>query len=148
MLARDLMTSPVTTIREDATVSDAAKLMLEKDVSALPVLNNSNKLVGILTHSDFGLSPKFRPLVENVYSLLGTTTTPEHLEETAHQVGNKRVQDVMRRNIITVQQDASIENLARLMMRSQIHRLPVVDDGKLVGIVTRHDFLKLIAGLT
>ena len=148
MLARDLMTSPVITIREDATVSDAAKLMLEKDVSALPVLNNSNKLVGILTHSDFGLSPKFRPLVENVYSLLGTTTTPEHLEETAHQVGNKRVQDVMRRNIITVQQDASIENLARLMMRSQIHRLPVVDDGKLVGIVTRHDFLKLIAGLT
>ena len=147
MLARDLMTSPVITIREDATVSDAAKLMLEKDVSALPVLNNSNKLVGILTHSDFGLSPKFRPLVENVYSLLGTTTTPEHLEETAHQVGNKRVQDVMRRNIITVQQDASIENLARLMMRSQIHRLPVVDDGKLVGIVTRHDFLKLIAGL-
>ena len=142
------MTSPVITIREDATVSDAAKLMLEKDVSALPVLNNSNKLVGILTHSDFGLSPKFRPLVENVYSLLGTTTTPEHLEETAHQVGNKRVQDVMRRNIITVQQDASIENLARLMMRSQIHRLPVVDDGKLVGIVTRHDFLKLIAGLT
>ena len=147
MLARDLMTSPVITIREDATVSDAAKLMLEKDVSALPVLNNSNKLVGILTHSDFGLSPKFRPLVENVYSLLGTTTTPEHLEETAHQVGNKRVQDVMRRNIITVQQDASIENLARLMMRSQIHRLPVVDDGNLVGIVTRHDFLKLIAGL-
>ena len=145
MLARDLMTSPVITIQQDASVADAAKLMLERDVSALPVLDDSGRLAGILTHSDFGLSPKFRPLVENIYSLLGSTTTPEHLEETAHQVGNRQVREVMRRNIITVNEDASIEHIARLMLRSQIHRLPVVADGKLVGIVTRHDFLKLIA---
>lgn len=145
MLARDLMTSPVITIQQDASVADAAKLMLERDVSALPVLNDSGRLAGILTHSDFGLSPKFRPLVENIYSLLGSTTTPEHLEETAHQVGTRQVREVMRRNIITVNEDASIEHIARLMLRSQIHRLPVVADGKLVGIVTRHDFLKLIA---
>ena len=145
MIAKDLMTWPVITIEETATVGDAAKLMLDRDVSALPVMNSSGQVVGILTHSDFGLSPKFRPLMENVYSLFGSTTTPEHLEETAHQVGNKRVQEVMRRNIITVNQEASIEEIARLMMRSQIHRLPVVDKGKLVGIITRHDFLKLIA---
>ena len=145
MIAKDLMTWPVITIEETATVGDAAKLMLDRDVSALPVMNSSGQVVGILTHSDFGLSPKFRPLMENVYSLFGSTTTPEHLEETAHQVGNKRVREVMRRNIITVNQEASIEEIARLMMRSQIHRLPVVDKGKLVGIITRHDFLKLIA---
>ena len=145
MLAKDLMTAPVITIQEDASVAEAARLMLDKDVSALPVLDGSERLKGILTHSDFGLSPKFRPLVDNVYTLLGSTTTPEHLEETAHQVGNRRVREVMRRNIITVPEDASIEQIARLMMRSQIHRLPVVTDGKLVGILTRHDFLKLIA---
>ena len=145
MLARDLMTSPVITIREDDTVADAAKLMLDKDISSLPVLDGSEKLVGILTHSDFGLSPKFRPLVDNIYSLLGSSTTPEHLEETAHHVGNRRVRQVMRRNIITVSEDASIEHIARLLLRYQIHRLPVVADGQLVGIVTRHDFLKLIA---
>ena len=145
MIARDIMSSPVITIRENATVAEAARIMLDRDVSALPVLNGSGRLVGILTHSDFGLSPKFRPLVENIYTLLGSTTTPRHLEETAHLVGGKQVRDVMRRNIITVQQDANIEHIARLMMRSQIHRLPVVEDGKLVGIITRHDFLKLIA---
>lgn len=145
MLAKDLMTTPVITIQEDASVAEAAKLMLDQDVSALPVLDVSERLVGILTHSDFGLSPKFRPLVDNIYSLLGATTTPEHLEETAHQVGSRRVREVMRRNIITVSEDASIEHIARLMLRSQIHRLPVVTEGKLVGIVTRHDFLKLIA---
>lgn len=145
MIARDIMSSPVITIRENATVAEAARIMLDRDVSALPVLNGSGRLVGILTHSDFGLSPKFRPLVDNIYTLLGSTTTPRHLEETAHRVGGKQVRDVMRRNIITVQQEANIEHIARLMMRSQIHRLPVVEDGKLVGIITRHDFLKLIA---
>jgi CBS domain-containing protein len=144
MLAKDLMTSPVLTIQEDATVGDAARLMLDHDVSALPVMNDSGKMVGILTHSDFGLSPKFRPLMENVYTLLGATTTPQHLEATAHQVGGKLVKDVMRRNVITVQQDVGIEQISRLMMRSHIHRLPVMDGANLVGIITRHDFLKLI----
>ena len=145
MFARELMTTPVITIREDATVAEAARLMLDRDVSVLPVLNGSDKLVGILTHSDFGLSPKFRPLVENVYSLLGASTTTHHLEETARRVGGKKVGDVMRRHVITVHQDDGVEHIARVMMRSQIRRLPVVDGGKVVGIITRHDFLKLIA---
>ncbi len=145
MFAKELMTSPVITIGQDESVADAAKLMLERDVSALPVIDEGGNLMGILTHSDFGLSPKFRPLVENVYTLLGATTTPRHLEETAHQVGNKRVKDVMRRSVITIGPEDGVEHIAQLMMRSQVHRLPVVDKGRLVGIVTRHDFLKLIA---
>ncbi len=146
MFARDLMNTPVITIREDATVAEAARLMLDRDVSALPVLNGNDRLVGILTHSDFGLSPKFRPLSENIYSLLGSTSTFEHMEETARQVGNKRIGDVMRRSVIVVHGSDSVEHVARLMLRWQIHRLPVMDDGKLVGIITRHDFLKLVAG--
>lgn len=146
MIAKDLMTTPVVTIEETATVGDAARLMLDRDVSALPVLDSDGRIVGILTHSDFGLSPKYRPLVENIYNLLGSSTTPENLEATARQAGSKRVRDVMRRNVVTMQPDASVEDIARLMMRCQIHRLPIVEDGKLVGIITRHDFLKLIAG--
>ena len=145
MFARDLMTAPVVTIRENATVSQAARLMLDKDVSALPVLNEDGRIVGILTHADFGLSPKFRPLMDNVYNLLGATTTTRHLEETSRKVGGKLVRDVMRRNVLTASQDAEIEQVAHLMLRAQIHRLPIVDNGRLVGIITRHDFLKLIA---
>ena len=145
MFAKDLMTSPVVTIREDATVAEAARLMLERDISALPVLNDGGQVVGILTHTDFGLSPRFRPLIENVYSLLGSTTTPRHLEETAHRVGGKLVRDVMRRNVVTAQQDTDVEQVAQVMMRYQIHRLPIMDGDELVGIITRHDMLKLIA---
>ena len=146
MIAKDLMSSPVVTIQENSTVLDAAQLMLKKDVSALPVLDASERLVGILTHSDFGLSPKYRPLVDNIYSLLGASSTPQHLEETAHRVGSKRVGDVMRRHLITAAPEDSVEHITRLMLRYQIRRLPVVDNGKIVGIITGHDFLKLIAG--
>ena len=144
MFAKEIMTSPVVTIQENATVGEAARLMLDRDVSALPVVDDKGKLVGILTHTDFGLSPKFRPLMDNVYNLLGATTTTQHLEETAHQVCGKSVRNAMRRNVITVQQDASIEEIARIMLRSHIRRLPVMDGSELVGIITRHDFLKLI----
>ena len=144
MLAKELMTSPVVTIQDDSTVGDAAQLMLDREISALPVTDGGGNLVGILTHSDFGLSPKFRPLMENVYSLLGATTTPQHLEETARQVRSKRIRDVMRRNVTTVQQNATIDEIARLMIQRQIHRLPVMDGARVVGIITRHDFLKMI----
>ena len=144
MIAKDLMTTPVVTIEENSTVEKAARLMLDEDISALPVLNSNGNVVGILTHSDFGLSPKFRPLMENVFSMLGSTTTPRHLEETAHKVGGKLVRDVMRRHVITASQDTDMEHIAQLMLRANIHRLPIVDGDRLVGIITRHDFLKLI----
>ncbi len=146
MIAKDLMTTPVITIEETSTVENAARLMLEQDISALPVLNGEGKVVGILTHSDFGLSPKYRPLMDNVFSMLGSTTTTRHLEETANKVGGKLVRDVMRRHVITASQDMEMERVAQLMLRANIHRLPIVDGGRLVGIITRHDFLKMIVG--
>jgi CBS-domain-containing membrane protein len=85
MLARHLMTASVVTIQPDATVGEAAQLMLEHNISCLPVLDEQDHLVGILTHTDFGLHPKYHPLAENVYSLLGTTTTSQHIEEVSRQ---------------------------------------------------------------
>lgn len=146
MIAKDLMTTPVVTIEETSTVETAARLMLDENISALPVLNSDGKVMGILTHSDFGLSPKFRPLADNVFSMLGSTTTTRHLEETANKVGGKLVRDVMRRHVITASQDTDMEHISQLMLRANIHRLPIVEGDKLVGIITRHDFLKLIAG--
>ena len=126
MIAKDLMTTPVITIEETSTVETAARLMLDQDISSLPVLNRRRESGrDILTHSDFGLSPKFRPLMDNVFSLLGSTTTPRHLEETANKVGGKLVRDVMRRHVITASQDTDMEHIAQLMLRANIHRLPI-----------------------
>ena len=139
------MTSPVITVAADATVGEAARLMLERNISALPVLDEGENLVGILSHTDFGLSPRYRPLAQNVYSMMGATITPRHVEEVSRQVSSKRVREVMRRQVVTAPADAPIAQVTETMLNKHIHRLPVMEGNKLAGIITRHDFLKLIA---
>jgi CBS domain-containing protein len=119
--------------------------MLERNASCLPVVDDREQLVGILTRTDFGLHPKYQPLVDNVYSLLGSSTTPQHIEEVSSKVSSKLVKDVMKHPVITIQEDASIEEVTELMLRQEIHRLPVMRGSQLVGIITSHDFLKLFA---
>ena len=145
MQARDLMCASVITIRPDAMVGEAARLMLERNISCLPVVDDQDQLVGILTHTDFGLHPKYQPLAENVYSLLGAAMTPQHIEEVSRKVSSKLVKDVMRHPVITVQEDSSIAAVTELMLRREIHRLPVLRGSQLASIITNHDFLKLIA---
>ncbi len=146
MEARDLMSFPVVTVKPDATVGEAARLMLDAGVSALPVVDEHGNLVGILTHADFGMHPRFRPIADNVFSLLGATTTPRHVEAVSLKVNSKRIRDVMRRRVFTVSPDTPLDKVTEIMLTRNIHRLPVIEDGQLVGIITRHDFLKLIAG--
>lgn len=145
MQARDLMSTPVVTILPDATIGAAARVMLERGTSCLAVVDDQDHLVGILTHTDFGLHPRFRPLTENVYSLLGSSATPQHIREVSHTVSNKLVKDVMHHPVTTVKEDTPIEEITQLMLDQGIHRVPVVRDSHVVGIITRHDFLKLIA---
>ncbi|MDA1218616.1 MAG: CBS domain-containing protein [Chloroflexi bacterium] len=145
MLARDLMSSSVITVQTQATVGDAAKLMLENNVSCLPVVDVQGHLEGLLTHTDFGLHPRFRPLADNIFSLLGTSASPKHIEEISKTVRGKLVKDVMHHPVTTVKEDTPISDVMQLMLNQGIHRLPVMKDGHMVGIITRHDFLKLIA---
>ena len=128
MLARDLMSASVTTVRTQATIGEAARLMLENNVSCLPVLEEQGRLVGMLTHTDFGLHPQFRPLANNIYSLFGSSTSPKRIQEVSQKVSSKLVKDVMQ-----------------LLLDHNINRLPIVEGGKLLGVITRHDFLKQIA---
>ncbi len=142
MQARDLMSANVRTVSADATVGDAARMMLEHNVSCLPVVNQDDRLVGILTHADFGLSPRFLPLADNIYSIMGNTTTPQHFAEVARRVSSKLVKDVMHHPVTTVQEDTPTVEVVGLMLRREIHRMPVMQGDRLVGIITRHDLLK------
>ena len=142
--AKAIMSTPVLTISPDATVGEAAGLMLEKHVSCLPVVDDEEQLVGMLTHSDFELHRKLIGMTDDLYELLGAWATPRSLEDAAKQAGSKQVKDVMHRSLATITEEASIAELAELMLRRKVHRLPVMRGGKLVGIITRHDLLKLI----
>lgn len=147
MLAKDIMSTPVITIRPDATVGDAADLMLDHRISCLPVLNERDQQVGILTHTDFELHHRLLGR-EDMYTLLGSWATPEHLEAVAERVHGTRVKEVMTDHVVAIGEDTPIAEVAELMLRRGIHHLPVSRDGKLVGIITRHDLLKLMSSDT
>ena len=144
MLARDIMTSPVVTISEDSTVADAAALMLKHGASCLPVLNGDGKLTGIITHSDFGFHRKFLPMTDHLYTLMGSFVRPETVEMVAREVSARRIRDVMSQPVVTLEEEAPIAKVADLMISKGIHRLPVTRGEELVGIITRHDLVKLM----
>ncbi len=145
MEAKDIMTSPVVTISTDATVGEAAKTMIEQGPSCLPVMDDSGELAGILTHTDFGFQRKFLPMASNpMYTLMGAWVQPDSLEEVARTVSVRKVKEVMSHPVITIQEDASISQVADVMLQKGVNRLPVMRGKELVGVITRHDMVKLM----
>ncbi|MDP6493997.1 MAG: CBS domain-containing protein [Dehalococcoidia bacterium] len=145
MNVRDIMTSPVITTTADSTVEEAAQLMLGRATSCLPVLDDQeHHLVGILTHTDFGFHRKFLPMADHLYTLMGSWVRPETLVEVAKAVSSKKVKEVMSHPVVTIQEDAPIAEVADLMLQKGISRIPVIRGKELIGIVTRHDFVKLM----
>ena len=144
-LARDLMSSPVTTISATATVGDAADLMLERGLSCVPIVDDSGKLVGMLTHTDFSMHHRFMPLAQNLYSLLGSWGNPETVEGIYHEIRSRKIKDVMSHPVVTVQESTPVTEVVETMLHNHVNRVPVMRDKSLVGIITRHDLLKLIS---
>ena len=144
-LARDLMSFPVTTISETATVGDVADLMLERGFSCVPVVDESGNLVGMLTHTDFSMHHKFKPLAQNLYSLLGAWAKPETVEAAYHEIRSRKVRDVMSHPVTTVEESTPVTEVVETMLHNHINRVPVMRAKSLVGIITRHDLLKLLS---
>ena len=143
---RDLMTAPVITISPDASLGEAARLMLEKDVSCLPVVADDGKLIGIITHTDFTPRERHLPFSEeSFYTVLGQWVSKESLEEEYHKLASRKVSEAMSHPVITVPEDAPLSAVAATMLREKVRRFPVVREGRLVGMVTRHDLIRIVA---
>lgn len=146
MQVRDVMTPNVISVKADDSILSAARLMLQNRISGLPVLDASGTLVGIVTEGDFLRrrelgTTKRRP--RWVEFLLG----PGKLaEEYVHQSG-RRVSEVMTRNPHTASEDDALESVVTQMERHRVKRLPVMRDGKPVGIVSRANLLHALASL-
>lgn len=139
MQADDVMTTEVVTIAEDATVSDAAKLMLEGRVSALPVLNSQGRLVGIVSEGD--LIRRARSATGRSWWLsLVADPTAKFIRDQGTRVG-----DVMTQTVVSVSEGTSLSEIARLLEANNIKRVPVVEEGQLVGLVSRADILRAFA---
>ncbi len=131
MKARDIMTGSVLTIQDSATVDEARSMLMEEDISALPVLNQESDLVGIVTQTDFfNLNNWFQKQVEVNVNFLA----------------DMKVRDVMTRQVVTLVEDSSLEEVTRSMVTHGVHRVLVANEEKILGVISTLDVLK--AGLS
>ena len=142
------MTREVITIGLEASVEDLAKLLEERRISGVPVLDAQGNLVGVVTQSD--LVQRSRdlelPPALNILDLHLFLETPSHFQKRLEKLLGNKVKDVMTVDPVTVAPDTPVKEIARLMSGKGMHTLPVVEAGKLVGIVGKLDLIRGLAG--
>lgn len=118
MIARDIMTRKVCTIRPEASVQEVAQLLSQKHISGVPVVDANGKMIGILTEAD----------------IIGKVNRE-----------GMRVADIMSSNITVVDEETVVSEIAMLLTERKIKRVPVMSGDKLVGIVSRADIIHAVA---
>jgi CBS domain-containing protein len=139
----DFMTTQVVTIHPDSPVRDAARLMLERKISGLPVVDASDSIVGIVTEHDLLRRRIDRPGSKPPH-WLQLMTEPAEITDESVRFQETKVEEVMTRDPLTITEDTPIEAACRLIEKRGIKRLPVMRDGRLVGIVARADLVRAL----
>jgi len=143
MKVGDFMTTRVVTIHPDSPIMDAAQLMLKHHFSGLPVVDDNGRVVGIVTEHDL-LRRTDRPGSQQPYWLQQMIEGAAVAKE-AVCFNEAKVKEVMTPDPLVVMEDTPIEDVCRMMQQRSIKRLPVVRDGRLVGIVSRADLVRALA---
>lgn len=147
MLARDIMTRRVITLQTNATLADATKLLLANHISGVPVLDAAGNIVGMLSEGDLLRRVETATERQRPHWLEILLSSGKLADEYVH-AHSRRVEDLMSRNVCSVQSDTSLSAVVELMERRRIKRVPVVDDGRLVGIICRANILQALTALS
>jgi CBS domain-containing protein len=148
LAARDIMTPDPVTVRPDASVTDAARIMAERHIGALPVVDDTG-MVGLVTEGDL-IMQDVRVHFPTYLSLLGgyvfAPGASDRFESSLRKAVAATVSDVMSREPVTVTPDALVTDVATLMVERDIARVPVLDGTSVVGIVSKSDIVRSLAG--
>jgi len=140
MKIKEAMVKKIITVRKDQTLIEAARILVKNNISGAPVVDNRGKLVGMLSEKDLfrALYPDVKDILKDVRLWLGK-------EKIKHRVDAKReilVEKLMIKKIISIDPEAEILEAGSIMLTTKIHRLPVVKNKKLIGIVSRPDIFR------
>ncbi len=150
IIVRDIMNTDLITVTPDMDISMAAKILFDKQINGVPVVDDNGSLVGILCQSDIITQQKKLP-IPTIFTLLDgfiRLTSLKQLEKQVLKITALTVSEAMTPNPVTVQPDTEIETVAALMVDRHFHTLPVVEDSRLVGIIGKEDFLRTLLSNT
>jgi len=144
MKAKEIMTKNVTSLSADTNAQEALNLLQKMQISGLPVIDDKNKLLGMFTEKEIlrNILPSY---IENVGRFV-YEENPKSIKKKFEDLVNFTVSQLMRKDVITVDENASLCEVARLMLVQKVRRIPVLDKEKrVVGIVAREDIIKAYA---
>src|SRR5246127_2770528 len=144
MLAMDVMTSEVITVEEDASVPSVAKLMAERGISSVPVIDKDKRVVGMVSEGDLLHRAETGTERRRSWWLEMMSSTNQLAGEYIKSHSGK-VKDIMTRNVLSVTEETPVADIAVLLETNRIKRVPVLRDGKLVGIVSRANLVRALA---
>ncbi|MBT3915939.1 MAG: CBS domain-containing protein [Rhodospirillaceae bacterium] len=143
MFAKDIMTVNVITVDPDAPINEIAKLLIERRISAAPVVDKDNKLIGIVSEGD--LVHRIRGDHQGSRSWwLSLIGDPQDEPQEYIRSHGKTAKDVMTKDVATITEFTSVSEIAETLEVQRIKRAPVVDNGKLVGIVSRANIIQAL----
>ncbi len=153
MLVDDVMTREVITLRSSQSISDAVSKLAEHGISGAPVLDEEDRLVGIITEKDILNSLKLKNTrLEMVYPSLSMVSVSfvEKMDkketlEAFNDIANSTVSDIMTKNVVTVQTGSDLALVVDFIIAKEVNRVPVLDGSRLIGIVSRADIIKGLA---
>ncbi|MDM8521566.1 CBS domain-containing protein [Anaerolineales bacterium HSG6] len=144
---RNIMTTDVISVSPGTAVSEIAKLIAEKGITGVPVINEQEEVLGVVTELDMIVRnthfkmPNFVMILDIVIHL----ESKRDYEERLRNVLGTRAEQIMSKPAVTIAPSASIEDLANIMVDKRMNPVPVVENGKLVGVVSRRDVIRLMA---
>ncbi|MFZ5587311.1 MAG: CBS and ACT domain-containing protein [Thermodesulfobacteriota bacterium] len=135
MLVKDWMTTDPITVTPDTSVMKASQIMKENNVRRLPVINDKGEVVGIVTDRDLKEASPSKATTLDVHELY-------------YLLSELKVKDIMSRKVITITPEETVEKAAVIMLEHKVTGLPVVEDGKLTGILSQGDVFRVLTSIT
>jgi CBS domain-containing protein len=143
--ARDVMTTEVQTVGVDTPLEEIARLLAARHISGVPVVDNAGSVVGIVSESDLVDEHKREARIPRV-ALYGVFPIPDDLLiEAARHGMTLPARDLMTPKVVTATEETTVHELGDLMARHEVNRIPILRDGRLVGIVCRADLIRALA---
>jgi len=148
MKAQDVMTKDVITVRRETTVRELATLFSERRISSAPVVNDSGELLGMVSESDLVEQDKnlHIPTVVSIFDWVIYLESDKRFEKELQKMTGQTVGDIYSEQVFSVTPQTPVSDVADIMSREKVHAVPVIEAGRVVGVVGRIDLIRTMIG--
>jgi len=144
--ASDIMTTEVITVKKETSLKDLARILYEKHINGVPVVDDKGLLIGIICESDLIRKDKklHIPTVVALFDAVFYLESPKKFEKEIQRMNATTVEDLYTREVITVAEKTPVDEIATLMTEKKIYTIPVADGDRLVGIIGKADLIRTL----